>query len=80
MIPNIKNIIKINIKTIFSVVPKSFELSNETEYIKSFVLYEYNGRKYIRFVGDNNCDDETLSNGEKIEVNNIYWVEVKPIK
>ena len=42
--------------------------------------YEYNGRKYIRFVGDSNCYGEILSDGRKIQNGNIYWVEVEPIK
>ena len=37
-----EKMLKFNIKKEYA--HKSFELSNETEYIKSFVLYEYNGR------------------------------------
>ena len=29
--------------------------------------YEYNGSKYIRFVGDSNCDGEVLSDGRTIQ-------------
>ena len=41
--------------------------------------YEYNGSKYIRFVGDSNCEGEVLSDGRTIESGNTYWVRVEPI-
>ena len=41
--------------------------------------YEYKGSKYIRFVGDSNCDGEVLSDGRKIQSGNAYWVRVEPI-
>ncbi len=41
--------------------------------------YEYNGRKYIRFVGDSNCKGEVLSDGRTIESGKPYWVAVEPI-
>ena len=41
--------------------------------------YEYNGRKYIRFVGDSNCSNEELSDGRTIESGKPYWVAVEPI-
>ncbi len=41
--------------------------------------YEYNGGKYIRFVGDSNCDGEVLSDGRTIQSGNTYWVRVEPI-
>ena len=41
--------------------------------------YEYNGGKYIRFVGDSNCDGEVLSDGRTIKSGNVYWVRVEPI-
>ena len=41
--------------------------------------YEYNGRKYIRFVADSNCNGMVLSDGRKIEEGTAYWVEVEPI-
>ena len=41
--------------------------------------YEYNGSKYIRFVGDSNCDGEVLSDGRTIQSGNTYWVRVEPI-
>ena len=50
-----------------------FEARTHTE-------YKYNGKKYIRFVGDINCEDEILSDGRNIQENNAYWVEVEPIK
>lgn len=42
--------------------------------------YEYNGKKYIRFVGDSNCSGKVLSDGRTIQNGDIYWIEVKPIK
>lgn len=50
----------------------SFRARNHTE-------YEYNGSKYIRFVGDSNGDGEFLSDGRKIQFGNTYWVRVEPI-
>lgn len=41
--------------------------------------YEYNGSKYIRFVGDSNCDGKVLSDGRTIHSGNTYWVRVEPI-
>ena len=41
--------------------------------------YEYKGSKYIRFVGDSNCDGEFLSDGRKIQSERVYWVNVEPI-
>lgn len=41
--------------------------------------YEYNGSKYIRFVGDSNCDGEVLSDGRTIKIGQAYWVRVEPI-
>ena len=42
--------------------------------------YEYNGKKYIRFVGDSNCSEEVLSDGRTIQDGSPYWVKVEPIK
>ena len=42
--------------------------------------YEYDGRKYIRFVGDLNCKEEILSDGRIIKYGSAYWVKVEPIK
>ena len=50
----------------------SFKARTHTE-------YEYNGGKYIRFVGDSNCDGEVLSDGRTIKSGNAYWVRVEPI-
>lgn len=41
--------------------------------------YEYNGNKYIRFVGASNYDGQFLSNGRLLEKGQIYWVRVEPI-
>ncbi len=46
---------------------------------KTHTEYEYNGGKYIRFVGDSNCDGEVLSDGRTIKSGNTYWVRVEPI-
>ena len=50
----------------------SFKARTHTE-------YEYNGSKYIRFVGDSNCDGEILSDSRTIKSGNAYWVCVEPI-
>ena len=42
--------------------------------------YEYNGKKYIRFVGDENCAGEYLSNGVSVEIGKPYWICVEPIR
>jgi len=47
---------------------------------RTHIEYEYNGRKYIRFVGDSNCGGEILSDGRTIQNGEVYWVEVEPIK
>ena len=47
---------------------------------RTHIEYEYNGRKYIRFVGDLNCKGKVLSDGRTIQYGDIYWVEVEPIK
>lgn len=53
-------------------IDTSFRARTHTE-------YEYNGSKYIRFVGDSNCDGEVLSDGRTIQSGNTYWVRVEPI-
>jgi len=55
------------------------------EYEKKFIPrffdeYEYKGKKYIRFVGDGNSDYEKLSDGSEIVIEEVYWIEVLPIK
>ncbi len=57
-----------------------FEDTDTPFQARTHIEYEYNGRKYIRFIGDSNCDGEVLSDGRRIQNGNIYWVEVKPIK
>ena len=47
---------------------------------RTHIEYEYNGKKYIRFVGDSNGAGEILSDGRKVEKGKVYWVEVEPIK
>ena len=46
---------------------------------RSFTEYKYSGLKYIRFVGDYNCDGEVISDGRTIKKGNVYWVKVEPI-
>lgn len=46
---------------------------------RKHIEYEYNGKKYIRFVGDANCIDQLLSNGEEGEIGKPYWLAVSPI-
>ena len=41
--------------------------------------YEYNGKKYIRFVADSNRNGMVLSDGRAIQEGSSYWVEVEPI-
>ncbi len=38
------------------------------------------GEKYIRFVGDSNCNGKVLSDGRIIKESEVYWVRVEPIK
>ena len=47
---------------------------------RTHIEYEYNGKKYIRIIGDSNCSGEGLSDGSVIQKDSPYWVEVKPIK
>ncbi len=42
--------------------------------------YEYDGKKYIRFIGNINCNGKVLSDGRTIQNGNVYWVSVEPIK
>ena len=47
---------------------------------RTHIEYEYNGKKYIRFVGDSNCSGQVLSDGRTIQNGDVYWLEVEPIK
>lgn len=47
---------------------------------REHIEYEYNGKKYIRFVGDYNCKCGKLSDGRTIQEGTAYWIEVSPIK
>ena len=49
---------------------------------KTHTEYEYNGRKYIRFVSNENRTNCSvfLSDGREIESWKVYWLEVEPIK
>lgn len=46
---------------------------------RNYVEYEYNGDKYIRFVGDSNGEGEHLSDNRIIEIGVPYWIKVEPI-
>ena len=46
----------------------------------TYAEYEYNGKKYIRFVSTSNSLRDVLSNGKNIQRNKVYWIEVEPIK
>jgi len=54
--------------------------SNASFHSRNFTEYEYNGKKYIRFVGDLNGEDEEFSDGRIIDKKTAYWIEVEPIK
>lgn len=47
---------------------------------KELTEYIYKGKKYIRFEGLEDVDSGTLSTKEEVEEDNIYWIEVKPIR
>ena len=53
-------------------IDKSFRARTHTE-------YEYNGKKYIRFIGDLNIVEKVLSDGRTIKYGNPYWIHVEPI-
>ena len=46
---------------------------------RTHIEYEYDGKKYIRFVGDVNSEDGYLKDGREIEDGKIYWISVEPI-
>lgn len=41
--------------------------------------YEYEGKKYIRFIADLSSENKVLSDGRKIQYNKAYWLQVEPI-
>lgn len=43
------------------------------------VEYEYNGEKYLRFMGKPLSAGKTLSNGENIIEKKYYWLKVEPL-
>ena len=47
---------------------------------RSHIEYEYEGRKYIRIVGDEKSAGVKLSDGRKIKKDEAYWISVQPIK
>ena len=46
---------------------------------RTFKEYEYNGNKYIRFIGDTNNRTSLLSSGKNIILGTPYWIKVEPI-
>lgn len=46
---------------------------------RTHVEYEYEGKKYIKFIGDSNCDWKILSDGRKIHKGDMYWISVEPV-
>ena len=44
-----------------------------------YIEYEYEGRKYIRFMSEENIIDEYLADGRLIQEKQPYWVKVEPI-
>lgn len=45
----------------------------------SYIEYEYNGEKFIRFTGNLNCDGKTLSDRRMAKKDEVYWVKVEPL-
>lgn len=59
----------------------SFNDDSRTEFqVRSHTEFEYNGKRYIRYIGDHDCKGKLLSDGRRIKANKPYWVEVEPIK
>lgn len=52
---------------------KSFEAQEHIE-------YEYNDKKYIRFIATENNERRALSNGHIIKKGDVVWVKVEPVK
>jgi len=46
---------------------------------RNHIEYEYNGKKYIRVVGDSTSWNRRLSDGRLVEFDIPYWLEVEPI-
>ena len=46
---------------------------------RTHIEYEYDGKKYIKFIGDLNCDGAILSDGRRIRKGDMYWVSVEPV-
>ena len=49
-------------------------------YPRTHIEYEYNNKKYIRFVADLNSNRNELSDERTIKEDNSYWISVEPIK
>ncbi len=46
---------------------------------RQHIEYEYDGKRYIRFVVDQNCAEEILSDGRRVKLGDVRWVRVEPI-
>lgn len=58
-------------------------LNNNTEVgfiTREHHVYEYEGKKYIRLVGDENVEGELLSDGQIVTIGTPYWIKVEPVK
>ena len=56
-----------------------FSDNNKVNNFRTLKEYEYDGKKYIRFVGDSNNNSSLLSDGRHICVYSPYWIKVEPI-
>jgi hypothetical protein len=44
------------------------------------IEYEYKGKRFVRLIGSSNASGKTLSNGRIVNLGEVYWIEVEPIK
>ena len=42
--------------------------------------YKYNGKTYVRILGNNRNKDKVLSDGRTIKKDKPYWIEVEPVR
>jgi hypothetical protein len=47
--------------------------------VAKYSEYEYEDKKYIRFIGDSNCNGAVLSDGRVVHAGFVYWVSVDAI-
>lgn len=56
------------------------EINHENDHqFKNYTEYQFNGGKYIRFIGIRDAKN-LLSDGNEVRKGKIYWVKVEPIK